>query len=185
MVRIVATLALTAFAATGCAKDAKPSKLASYASLRVVSEPAAVFALKAPEPLGNAQVGGTAQALSQGKKSNEPLPSYVEAMLKPAELGDLTLEGGEKHLSSEEVTNVMNDNVNDIFEGCVLAEIKRNDLSRVNIKMVISGKGKITGATTKPGTKTFQRCVAKKLLKIEFPTFAAVRMGAEYGFRLE
>jgi hypothetical protein len=51
--------------------------------------------------------------------------------------------------------------------------------------MVISGKGEVTGATTKPGSKTFQGCVAKKLIAINFPKFSAPRMGADYTFSFE
>lgn len=113
------------------------------------------------------------------------LPSYVEAMLEPAELGDLTNDEGQQHLSSTKVSEVMNGHVNDIFQGCVLREIKKTRMNRISIQMVISGKGEITGATTKPGSKTFQLCVAKKLIAINFPKFAAPRMGAEYTFSIE
>ncbi|MFW2388790.1 MAG: hypothetical protein ACN4G0_10665 [Polyangiales bacterium] len=119
------------------------------------------------------------------KKSSEPLPSYAEAMLKPADLGDLTNEGGEEHLRADTVADIMNGHVNDIFNSCVLKEMKTAKVSRVAIQMVISGKGKVAGATTKPGSKPFQRCVARKLLAIRFPTFSAPRMGAEYAFRVE
>ena len=46
-------------------------------------------------------------------------------------------------------------------------------------------QGEITGATTKPGSKAFQGCVAKKLIPINFPKFAAPRMGAEYTFSFD
>ena len=53
------------------------------------------------------------------------------------------------------------------------------------VVMVISGEGEVTGATTKPGSKVFQGCVAKKLIAINFPKFSAPRMGAEYTFSFE
>jgi hypothetical protein len=113
------------------------------------------------------------------------LPSYVEAMLEPAELGDLDNDEGQQHLSSTKVSEVMNRHVNDIFQGCVLREIKKTRMNRISIEMVIPGKGEITGATTKPGSKNFQLRVAKKLIAINFPKFAAPRMGAEYTFSIE
>lgn len=119
------------------------------------------------------------------KKSSEPLPSYAEAMLKPADLGDLTNEGDEEHLRADTIADVMNSHVNDIFNGCVLREMKSTKLNRIAIQMVISGKGKVAGATTKPGSKPFQRCVARKLIAVRFPKFSAPRMGAEYAFRIE
>jgi hypothetical protein len=109
----------------------------------------------------------------------------VQAMLEPAELGDLDNDEGQAHLSSAKVSEIMNRHVNKIFQGCVLKELKKTRMSRVSIQMVISGKGEITGATTKPGSKSFQGCVNKKLIAINFPKFAAPRMGAEYTFSFE
>ena len=79
----------------------------------------------------------------------------------------------------------MNRHVNGIFQGCVLRELKKTPMSSVTIQMVISGKGDVTGATTKPGSKAFQGCVAKKLIAINFPKFSAPRMGADYTFSFE
>ena len=69
--------------------------------------------------------------------------------------------------------------------GATLRELKKTPMSRVTIQMVISGKGEVTGATTKPGSKAFQGCVAKKLIAINFPKFSAPRMGADYTFSFE
>lgn len=147
---------------------------------------AKVYALALP-PRGAASGGDTSLGFSasKAKRAKGELPSYVEAMLEPAELGELTNDEGQQHLSSNRVADIMNGHVNDIFQGCVLREIKKKPMSRIAIQMVISGKGEITGATTKPGSKTFQLCVAKKLIAINFPKFSAPRMGAEYTFRVE
>ena len=150
------------------------------------SRHAKVYALALP-PQGSASGGDTALGFtaSKAKRAKGELPSYVEAMLEPAELGDLSNDEGQQHLSSTKVSDVMNSHVNDIFQGCVLREIKKTRMSRISIQMVISGKGEITGATTKPGSKPFQDCVNRKLIAINFPKFSAPRMGAEYTFSIE
>ena len=147
---------------------------------------AKVYALALP-PQGSASGGDMALGFtsSTAMRAKGQLPSYVEAMLEPAELGDLSNDEGQQLLSSTEVSNIMNRHVNEIFQGCVLREIKNTRMNRISIQMVISGKGEITGATTKPGSKTFQHCVNKKLIAINFPKFSAPRMGAEYTFSIE
>jgi hypothetical protein len=147
---------------------------------------AKAYALALP-PEGKASGGnaGLGFASAKAMRAKGQLPSYVQAMLEPAELGDLDNDEGQAHLSSTKVTEVMNRHVNKIFQGCVLRELKKTRMSRVSIQMVISGKGEVTGATTKPGSKAFQGCVAKKLIAINFPKFAAPRMGAEYTFSFE
>ena len=147
---------------------------------------AKAYALALP-PQGKASGGNAGLGFANAKamRAKGQLPSYVQAMLEPAELGDLENDEGQAHLSSTKVTEVMNRYVNGIFKGCVLKELKRTPMSRVSIQMVISGKGEVTGATTKPGSKAFQGCVAKKLIAINFPKFAAPRMGAEYTFSFE
>ena len=147
---------------------------------------AKAYALALP-PQGKASGGnaGLGFASAKAMRAKGQLPSYVQAMLEPAELGDLSNDEGQAHLSSAKVSEVMNRHVNGIFQGCVLRELKKTRMSRVSIQMVISGKGEVTGATTKPGSKAFQGCVAKKLIAINFPKFAAPRMGAEYNFSFE
>ena len=155
-------------------------------SLRVVQGSAKTYALALP-PKGKASGGnaGLGFTSSSAMRAKGQLPSYVQAMLEPAELGDLSNDEGQAHLSSDKVSEVMSRHVNGIFQGCVLRELKKTRMSRVSIQMVISGKGEVTGATTKPGSKAFQGCVAKKLIAINFPKFAAPRMGAEYNFSFE
>ncbi len=147
---------------------------------------AKAYALALP-PEGKASGGnaGLGFAKAEAMRAKGQLPSYVQAMLEPAELGDLDNDEGQAHLSSAKVSEIMNRHVNKIFQGCVLKELKKTRMSRVSIQMVISGKGEITGATTKPGSKVFQGCVNKKLIAINFPKFAAPRMGAEYTFSFE
>ena len=180
---LVAALAITA---SGCATTSSntvnPEPNASLPSA-VVPGTAKAYALALP-PRGSASAGSTALGFtsSSAMRAKGQLPSYTEAMLEPAELGDLENDEGQQHLSSSKVSEIMNGHVNDIFQGCVLREIKKTRMSRVSIQMVISGKGEVTGATTKPGSKSFQGCVAKKLIAIDFPKFTAPRMGAEYTF---
>ena len=181
--------AALAIAASGCAtgstSTAEPEPLAAMPN-GVVPGTAKVYALALP-PRGSASGGDTALGFtaSKAKRAKGELPSYVEAMLEPAELGDLTNDEGQQHLTSTKVSEVMNSHVNDIFQGCVLREIKKTRMSRISIQMVISGKGEITGATTKPGSKPFQTCVNRKLIAINFPKFSAPRMGADYTFSIE
>jgi hypothetical protein len=152
----------------------------------VVPGTAKAYALALP-PKGKASGGnaGLGFASAKAMRAKGQLPSYVQAMLEPAELGDLDNDEGQAHLSSTKVSEIMNRHVNGIFQGCVLRELKKTRMSRVSIQMVISGKGEVTGATTKPGSKAFQGCVAKKLIAINFPKFSAPRMGAEYTFSFE
>ena len=178
-----------ALAASGCAtgstSTAEPEPLAAMPKGPIPGS-AKVYALALPPP-GSASGSDSALGFtaSKAKRAKGELPSYVEAMLEPAELGDLTNDEGQQHLSSTKVSDIMNRHVNDIFQGCVLREIKKTRMSRISIQMVISGKGEITGATTKPGSKPFQICVNRKLIAINFPKFSAPRMGAEYTFSFE
>ncbi len=181
-----ATLTIAASGcATGSTSTAEPEPLATMPNGPIPGS-AKVYALALP-PRGSASGGGTALGFtaSKAKRAKGELPSYVEAMLEPAELGDLTNDEGQQHLSSTKVSDVMNSHVNEIFQGCVLREIKKTRMSRISIQMVISGKGEITGATTKPGSKPFQTCVNRKLIAINFPKFSAPRMGAEYTFSIQ
>ncbi|MDH3729424.1 MAG: hypothetical protein OER77_17985 [Myxococcales bacterium] len=178
-----------AIAASGCATsstNAGNTEPTASVPSAPMSGTARAYALALPPP-GTATGGDTALgfASSKAKRAKGELPSYVEAMLEPAELGDLTNDEGQQHLSSNRIAEVMNGHVNDIFQGCVLREIKTTRMGQISIQMVISGKGEVTGATTKPGSKVFQRCVNKKLIAVNFPKFAAPRMGAEYTFRIE
>jgi len=171
--------------ATGSTSTSEPEALAATPNGPIPGS-AKVYALTLP-PSGSARGSDSALGFtaSKAKRAKGELPSYVEAMLEPAELGDLTNDEGQQHLSSTKVSDVMNRHVNDIFQGCVLREIKKTRMSRISIQMVISGKGEITGATTKPGSRPFQACVNRKLIAINFPKFSAPRMGAEYTFSIQ
>ena len=178
-----------AVAALGCATTSTSSGNAGSAgttATAAIPGTAKAYALALP-PRGSATGGDAALAFAnaKAKRAKGELPSYAEAMLEPAELGDLENDEGQQHLTSNKISEVMNGHVNDIFQGCVLGEIKTTRMSRISIQMVISGKGEVTGATTKPGSKNFQRCVNRKLIAINFPKFTAPRMGAEYTFRIE
>jgi hypothetical protein len=183
---IGAALALAAFG--GLAASSNTSRAQPSAEIPHVLVPgtAKAYALALP-PKGKASGGNSGLGFASAKamRAKGQLPSYVQAMLEPAELGDLDNDEGQAHLSSTKVSEIMNRHVNRIFQGCVLRELKKTRMSRVSIQMVISGGGEVTGATTKPGSKVFQGCVAKKLLAINFPRFSAPRMGAEYTFSFE
>jgi len=182
---ISTALALAAFggAAWSSRSHAEPS---TETPSLVGAGTAKAYALALP-PKGKASGGNTGlgYASSRAMRAKGQLPSYVQAMLEPAELGDLSNDEGQAHLSSTKISEIMNRHVNGIFKGCVLRELKNTRMSRVTIQMVISGKGEVTGATTKPGSKAFQGCVAKRLIAINFPKFAAPRMGADYTFSFE
>ncbi len=179
-------VALAAF--SGLATSSSTSHAQSSADTPHVLVPgtAKAYALALP-PKGMASGGDTGLGFASAKamRAKGRLPSYVQAMLEPAELGDLDNDEGQAHLSSAKVSEIMNRNVNGIFQACVLRELKKTRMSRVSIQMVISGEGDVTGATTKPGSKAFQGCVAKKLITIDFPRFSAPRMGAEYTFSFD
>ena len=182
---ISTAVALAAFGITAWSSTGHAESSAETPQL-VGAGTAKAYALALP-PEGKASGGnaGLGYASARAMRAKGQLPSYVQAMLEPAELGDLDNDEGQAHLSSTKVSEVMNRHVNKIFQGCVLRELKKTRMSRVSIQMVISGKGEVTGATTKPGSKVFQGCVAKKLIAINFPKFAAPRMGAEYTFSFE
>ena len=182
---IAAAVALAAFGGLTASSSTSRADAGELPSV-VVPGSAKAYALAAP-PQGKASggSGGLGYAAAREMRAKGKLPSYVQAMLEPAELGDLDNDEGQAHLSSAKVTEVMNKHVNGIFQRCVLPELKKTRMSKVSIQMVISGKGLVTGATTKPGSKPFQGCVARKLIAINFPKFAAPRMGAEYTFSFE
>lgn len=187
--RLLTNATAIAIAMSGCATSSSSTgNPERHDKLPTAAVPgtAKVYALALP-PQGSASGGEMALGFtaSKAKRAKGELPSYVEAMLEPAELGDLSNDEGQQHLSSTKVSDVMNGHINEIFQGCVLKEIKKTRMSRVSIQMVISGKGEVTGATTKPGSKPFQICVSRKLIAINFPKFSAPRMGAEYSFSFE
>jgi len=179
-------VALAAFSGLATSSNTSRAQPSAETPHVLVPGTAKAYALALP-PKGKASGGDTGLGFASAKamRAKGQLPSYVQAMLEPAELGDLDNDEGQAHLSSAKVSEIMNRQVNGIFQGCVLRELKKTRMSRVSIQMVISGEGEVTGATTKPGSKAFQGCVAKKLLAINFPKFSAPRMGAEYTFSFE
>ena len=46
-----------------------------------------------------------------------------KTLLEPAELGDLSNDEGQAHLSSAKVSEIMNRHVNGIFQGCVAKKL--------------------------------------------------------------
>jgi eukaryotic-like serine/threonine-protein kinase len=108
--------------------------------------------------------------------------SYEDAMMQAMEMGDATKGGGEKQLSPGDVAGVMNRNLNRLF-ACVGDELRQGGkLGKVSMDMAILGSGKVAGASVKPGSAGFQRCIVNKLQGIQFPSFPAPRMGARYSF---
>ena len=119
-------VALAAFG--GLTFSSSTSRADSGAQLPSVVVPgtAKAYALAMP-PKGKASGGnaGLGYASAREMRAKGKLPSYVQAMLEPAELGDLTNDEGQAHLSSAKVTEVMNRHVNGIFQRCVLPELKK------------------------------------------------------------
>lgn len=110
--------------------------------------------------------------------------SYEEAMERPIELGDATLEGGEAQLTGEEVALFMDEHLDEMYDECIKRELGRdNELGTVTIDLAIRGKdGMVLGATIEPGRRRFKRCLENYLEDVRFPRFASPRMGARYRF---
>jgi len=127
----------------------------------------------------------TSSAPSRSKKSRRgEFPSYAEAMLEPVYVGSAATTGNESQLSQAEVTNTINKHLDTMYNKCVEKELEHGKLSRVKIEIAIDRKGGVMGTTVSPGSKMFQRCMVGIVQNIKFRSFAAPRMGVEYGFRL-
>ena len=112
-------------------------------------------------------------------------PSFAEAMLAPIYLGSLELQGDEAELSSSEVRRTLNGHLDKIYSSCISKELKRKPIDRMQMQMVIDRKGSVMGASVRPGTKAFERCVVGIVRRIRFAKFSAPRMAIEYKLRIE
>ncbi|MEM9195441.1 MAG: protein kinase [Myxococcota bacterium] len=108
--------------------------------------------------------------------------SYEEAMERAVNLGDLSMGGGERQLTSGDVAGVMNRHINSFF-GCVSQELRRGgSLGTVQIDLAIAGSGQVLGASTRQGSPQFRSCIASRVRNVRFPSFPAPRMGARFSF---
>ena len=110
--------------------------------------------------------------------------SYEEAMERPIELGDATVEGGEAQLTGDQVARFMDEHLDEMYDECIERELGRDhELGTVTIDLAIRGKdGMVLGATIEPGRRRFKRCLENYLEEVRFPKFASPRMGARYRF---
>jgi hypothetical protein len=121
------------------------------------------------------------------ERRDTKMTSYEEAMARPVEIGDATLDGGEAQLSGEEIARFMDGHLDEMFEECIEKELRRgNELGTVTIDLAIRGKdGMVLGTTIEPGRRRFTKCLANYLEDVRFPTFASARMGARYRFHTD
>ena len=109
--------------------------------------------------------------------------SYEEAMSQVIEVGDITMNGGQRRLSPDQVASVMNRHVNRLYSRCVVPEQGRGGrLSDVTIDIAIAGSGQVMGVSARQGSGTFKSCIRAQVRAVRFPSFQAPRMGARYGF---
>lgn len=104
--------------------------------------------------------------------------SYEDAMNQLVDLGSATQTGSMARLSPQQVAGVMNRNINRLLP-CVARE---PNVGTVRIDMAIAGSGEVLGASVRNGSPSFQSCVASRVRRIRFPSFAAPRMGASFTF---
>ncbi|MFW6067423.1 MAG: protein kinase domain-containing protein, partial [Myxococcota bacterium] len=144
---------------------------------------------------GEVEIEGTAGVLPAPRAGGRRGPrsggsggsgmSYEQAMNEAVEMGDVKSGGGEQQLSPSTVAQVMNKHVNKFF-GCVSQELRGGgSLGKVQIDLAIAGSGKVLGASVRPGSSSFQSCVAAKARSVRFPSFSAPRMGARYSFSVD
>jgi hypothetical protein len=111
--------------------------------------------------------------------------SYEDAMNEAVNLGDATMGGSERQLTSADVAGVMNRNINRLFS-CVGQELRRGgSLHNVQIDLAIMGNGRVQGASVRQGSPQFKQCIAGRVRGIRFPSFPAPRMGARYSFSVD
>lgn len=104
--------------------------------------------------------------------------SYEDAMNQVVDLGNVAQGGSMARLSPQQVAGVMNQNINRLLP-CVARE---PNVGTVRIEMAIAGSGEVLGASVRNGSPAFQSCIAGKVRRIRFPSFAAPRMGASFTF---
>ncbi len=111
--------------------------------------------------------------------------SYEDAMNEAVNLGDATMGGSERQLTSADVAGVMNRNINRLFS-CVGQELRGGgSLHQVQIDLAILGSGRVQGASVRQGSPAFKQCIAGRVRGIQFPSFPAPRMGARYSFSVD
>ncbi|MEO0321898.1 MAG: protein kinase [Myxococcota bacterium] len=109
--------------------------------------------------------------------------SYEQAMAIPVELGDATMNGGQRRLSAGDVSGVMNRNLNRLFSRCVAPARGRGERpGQVTVDIAIAGSGQVMGVSARHGSGAFKACVRSAVRGVRFPTFGAPRMGARYSF---
>jgi hypothetical protein len=135
-----------------------------------------------PMPTG---VGGMGMGGRMGGGAAGGSFTYEDAMNEAVNLGDATMGGSERQLTSADVAGVMNRNINRLFS-CVGQELRGGgSLGNVQIDLAILGNGSVQGASVRQGSPGFKQCIASRVRGIRFPTFPAARMGARYSFNVD
>jgi len=136
-------------------------------------------------PMPRGRRGGMGMRSGMGGGAMGGSLTYEDAMNEAVNLGDATMGGSERQLTSADVAGVMNRNINRLFS-CVGAELRRGgSLSRVQIDLAITGNGAVQGASVRQGSQQFKQCIAGRVRGIRFPSFPAPRMGARYSFNVD
>ncbi len=105
--------------------------------------------------------------------------SYEDAMNMGVELGSLGNNAGQKQLTPETITHIMDRNVRK-FLPCMAGET----IKKVEMNIAIAGDGRVMGVSVPQGGPKLQKCVASKVRSIKFPTSPAPRTAASWYFEL-
>jgi hypothetical protein len=105
--------------------------------------------------------------------------SYEEAMNMGVEIGSLGTSGGQKQLTPEVITSIMDKNVRR-FLPCMAGQT----IKKVEMNIAISGDGRVMGVSVAQGGPGLQKCVASKVRSIKFPTSPAPRTAASWYFEI-
>ncbi len=108
-----------------------------------------------------------------------PGMSYDEAMNVAVELGSLKNKGGQKQLTPQTISRIMDRNVRR-FLPCVAG----GSVKKVSMDLVIGGNGKVIGVSVAQGDSKLKRCVSSKIRQIKFPESPAPRTPASWYFEL-
>ena len=105
--------------------------------------------------------------------------SYEDAMNMGVQLGSLSNNAGQKQLSPQDITRIMDKNVRR-FLPCVAGQ----NVKKVEMNIAIAGDGRVMGISVAQGSAKLKKCVASKVRAIKFPKSAAPRTAASWFFEL-
>lgn len=105
--------------------------------------------------------------------------SYEDAMNMGVELGSIGDNAGQKQLTPETITHIMDRNVRK-FLPCMAGET----VKKVEMNIAIAGDGRVMGVSVAQGGPKLQKCVTSKVRSIKFPTSPAPRTAASWYFEI-